>query len=70
MDDSDSCSPAELDGALRAVEADYPGWHAWNGAIPMLYARRVKSSPPIVVRAPTISGLRVEIEKALRGRRL
>jgi hypothetical protein len=69
MSDPPSDSPAELDGALRAVEADNPGWHAWNGSIPMLYARWMLSSPPVVVRAPDIPGLRAEIDKARESRR-
>jgi hypothetical protein len=66
---TDSDSPAELDEALRAVEADFPGWVAWHGAIPMFYARQLLSSPPVVVRAPDIPGLRAEIGKALEGQR-
>jgi hypothetical protein len=69
MNDPPSLSPAELDAALRAVEADYPGWHAWLGTIPMYYARLPKSSPPIVVRSPTLAGLRTEIENAQKGLR-
>jgi hypothetical protein len=30
----------------------------------MYYARLPKSSPPIVVRSPTLAGLRAEIENA------
>ena len=30
-----------------------PGWYAWAGVGGILYARRLKSSPPIVVRAAT-----------------
>ena len=65
MNDPVSLPPAELDDALRAIERDFPGWVAWHGAIPMLYARRMRSSPPIVVRAPDIPGLRAEIGNAV-----
>ena len=69
MSDLSSDSPDELGDALRAVEADYPGWHTWLGTIPMYYARLPKSSPPLVVRSPTLDGLRTEIENAQKGLR-
>lgn len=69
MNDPASIPPDDVGAALRDVERDYPGWEAWHGAIPMLYARLPKSSPPIVVRAADIPGLRAEIETALRGLR-
>ena len=58
-------------GALAAIPGDYPGWLAWEGAIAgLLYARRPRSSPPIVVRSTTTDGLRRDIESAERERGL
>jgi hypothetical protein len=48
---------------LAAVEAEHPGWHAWEGVISgVLYARRTKSSPPRVVRATSAVALAAAIE--------
>lgn len=50
--------------ALAEIERDYPGWHAWSGVLAgVVYARR-PSSPPLVVRAITPTGLRHAIESA------
>jgi len=57
--------------ALAEVERDYPGWHAWPGVIAgVVYARRPRSTPPMVVRAITPEALRQEIEAAERERGL
>ena len=50
------------DQALAAIERDHRYWHTWAGVGGLLYARRLKSSPPRVVRAATPDGLRAEIE--------
>ena len=50
--------------ALADVDRDYPPWHAWEGVFGLLYARWSQSSPPMVVRAVTPDGLRLEIETA------
>ena len=60
----------ERERALRGVEADYPGWCAWPGVLSLVYARRPRSSPPMVVRSPTPEGLRQAIENAERERGL
>ncbi len=53
------------DPALVQVERDYPGWLAWPGVLAgVVYARRPRSSPPLVVRAVTTDGLREAIEAA------
>ena len=55
--------------ALTEVERDYPGWHAWPGVLAgVLYARRCRTSPPMVVRAVSVDGLRAAIEDAERER--
>ncbi len=56
-------------GALAAIPDDYPGWLAWEGAIAgMLYARRPRTSPPMVVRSTTTDGYGQEIESAEQER--
>ncbi len=57
--------------ALAEVESDYPGWQAWPGVLAgVVYARRPRSTPPLVVRAVTTDGLRQAIEAAERDRGL
>ena len=57
--------------ALAAVEAAHPGWMCWPGVIPpLVYARRHRSSPPIVVRAATPEALAEAIEHAEAQRRV
>jgi hypothetical protein len=54
---------------VARLEADYPGWHVWLGVSSLWYARRVLSSPPVIVRAANLSELREAIsEHASRGR--
>jgi hypothetical protein len=51
--------------ALAEVDRDYPGWHVWPAVLAgLVYARRPRSSPPLVVRSATIDGLRQAIEAA------
>ena len=51
--------------ALAEVERDYPGWQAWPGVLAgVVYARRPRSSPPLVVRAISAADLRRAIEAA------
>ena len=57
--------------ALAEIERDYPRWRAWPGVLAgVVYARRPRSSPPLVVRAITPTGLRHTIEAAETERRL
>ncbi len=57
--------------ALAQVDRDYPGWHAWPAVLAgIVYARRPRSSPPLVVRAVSVDQLRTEIEDAERERGL
>lgn len=59
-----------LRAALAAVEAAHPGWQCWPGVIPLVYARRPRSSPPMVVRAATPEALAEAIERAEAERAL
>lgn len=59
----------EQRAALSDIDRDYPGWHAFPGAVPpLLYARRPLTSPPMVVRAGDPASLRTAIENAERER--
>jgi hypothetical protein len=46
---------------LAALYRQFPGWEAWRGVGGMLYARRRKSTPPIVFRAVTVEELAAKI---------
>jgi hypothetical protein len=60
-----------LASALAQVDRDYPGWHAWPAVLAgLVYARRPRSTPPLVVRAASVNQLRIEIETAERERGL
>ncbi len=52
------------DGTLQALIGKFPGWHGWVGVTGALYARQVRSSPPVVVKADDAAGLAAEIERA------
>jgi hypothetical protein len=56
--------------ALAVIEREYPCWRTWAGVAGLLYARRPRSSPPMVVRSVSLAGLRAEIELAERKRGL
>lgn len=71
MTESSQAEPGDEDqrAALDTIADDYPGWQAWPGVVrPLLYARRPRSSPPLVVRAGDPDGLRAAIEAAERER--
>jgi hypothetical protein len=60
-----SGSEDALKAALATVEAAHPGWQCWPGVLPpLVYARRPKPSPPMVVRAATTEALGEAIERA------
>lgn len=64
--DDDGCTRA-----LAEIARDYPTWRAWLGTVAgVLYARRPRTSPPLVVRAATTDQLRRAIENAERERGL
>jgi hypothetical protein len=50
---------------LDDVRAQFPAWEVWKGISGLVYARRVLSSPPMVVRAEDprdlIDAIRAEI---------
>jgi hypothetical protein len=45
--------------AITDLENSFPGWHLWEGiGGDMYYARRLRSSPPITLRAESLDELR------------
>ncbi len=40
---------------------EFPYWHVWRGVAGLLYASRMRSSPPKVVRAKDPADLREQI---------
>jgi hypothetical protein len=47
---------------------EFPHWHVWRGVAGLLYARRPRSTPPMVVRAEDPVGLRDRIRQATAPR--
>ena len=43
--------------------AELPYWHVWRGVSGLLYARRLNSSPPVVVRGEDVVDLRDQIRR-------
>ena len=50
---------------LEDVQREFPRWHAWRGIAGLVYARKMLSSPPAVVRAEDPAGLREAIRAAI-----
>jgi hypothetical protein len=42
---------------------ELPYWHVWRGVSGLLYARRLNSSPPVVVRGEDVVDLRDQIRR-------
>ena len=53
------------------LEREFPCWHWWRGVSGLYYVRRVKSSPPIVLRAESKDELvgKVRVYLAERAQR-
>jgi hypothetical protein len=50
------------------LEREFPGWHWWRGVSGLYYVRRVRSSPPIVLRAETLDELREQVRDYLNSK--
>ena len=63
--------PSRRAGAdpLAALRGRFPGWQAWRGVSGLLYARRLQTSPPVIVRAATAGELAARIAEHERGKR-
>jgi hypothetical protein len=48
---------------LAPLRGQFPGWEAWCGIGGLLYARRRRSSPPVVFRDVTGDGLARQIRE-------
>ena len=44
--------------------AEFPHWHVWRGVCGLVYARRPRTSPPVVVRAENPADLLAQIRRA------
>lgn len=44
--------------------AEFPQWHVWRGVCGLVYARRPRTSPPVVVRGEDAVDLRDQIRRA------
>ena len=44
--------------------AEFPHWHVWRGVCGLVYARRPRTSPPLVVRADNPVDLLAQIRLA------
>jgi hypothetical protein len=64
----DSSTPRKPDPLAPLRGKLPPGWECWTGISGLLYARRRKSSPPIVLRAATAHELAAQIAEAERNR--
>ena len=61
----DDPTPARPSDPLRPLRGRLPrGWECWVGVSGLLYARRPRSSPPIVVRDITAEGLAAKVAEA------
>jgi hypothetical protein len=56
-------TPGALCATLRRIERDHPAWHTWQGVGGLLYARRLKSSPPVVYRSTDPGELEARIRE-------
>jgi hypothetical protein len=56
--------PPELARVLR----QFPHWHYWRGVGGLHYARRPKTSPPVVLRAGTAAELAAKVTEWEAGR--
>jgi hypothetical protein len=43
--------------------AEFPQWHVWRGVSGLVYGRRPRTSPPIVVRGEDAADLRDQIRR-------
>ena len=56
--DRDTAEPS-----LEDVAAEFPRWRCWIGIAGLHYGRRMKTSPPVVVRAEDPLDLRDQIRR-------
>ncbi len=44
--------------------SEFPNWHVWRGIAGLVYARRARTSPPVIVRGEDALDLRDQIRRA------
>jgi hypothetical protein len=60
---------ADLGAEVAVLANDFPGWHVWVGVGgDLFYARRPRSSLPIVKRDKTLEGLRKQLDEFVSKR--
>jgi hypothetical protein len=52
---------------LAALRGGFPRWQAWRGISGLFYARRLRTSPPVIIRAVTADELAAKITEHERG---
>jgi hypothetical protein len=53
---------------LTVLRGQFPGWEAWTGVGGILYARRRKTSPPVVLRSADAEDLARQVREHERQR--
>lgn len=48
---------------VEQVQEEFPGWEFWQGFEGVWYARKLKTSAPVVFRAHNLTALRARIRK-------
>ena len=48
----------------RPYAAEFPHWHVWRGVCGLVYARRPRTGPPVVVRGEDAVDLRHQMRRA------
>jgi hypothetical protein len=59
-----SAIPCEDEPDWWPYAAEFPQWHVWRGVCGLVYARRPRTSPPLVVRADSPVDLLAQIRQA------
>jgi hypothetical protein len=52
------------------LELELHSWHWWEGVSGLYYARRMKSSPPVVLRAENMDELQELVRQHIASRQL
>jgi len=61
--ESQGGTPPGVDWTVRGLAYEFPDWHFWRGVSGILYASRLRTSPPLIRRADTADRLREELSR-------
>jgi hypothetical protein len=50
-----------MDPSPESLEREFPGWTVWRGVSELWYARRLNTSPPVILRDENLTGLRAQM---------